>query len=71
MDDSEPAATAETEPLLENSGEEAESLRTEEQPIKKQNRSAFAEMSKHTWAILFRLLPLFAVDSFASGLVPL
>jgi MFS family permease len=61
----------ETEPLLEGSGDNAERSRREEQLKKKENRSAFAHMSKHTWRILFALLPLFAVDSFASGLVPL
>jgi hypothetical protein len=69
------SATAETEPLLENSAEDAETSRPEAlpevQPQRKQNRFAMAQMSKHTWAILFKLLLLFSVDSFASGLVPL
>lgn len=68
----EPRATPETEPLLQDSRPEAEISRPEGlQPGKKKKKSAFAELTKHTWAILFKLLPLFAVDSFASGLVPL
>jgi hypothetical protein len=71
VDVDESTATAETEPLLEGPGDDAERSRREEQPKKKENKSAFAQMSRHTWAILFALLPLFAVDSFASGMVPL
>jgi MFS family permease len=68
-------AIVETEPLLRDSRQGAETSRPEglpeSLPKKKKRKSAFTEMSKHTWAILFKLLPLFAVDSFASGLVPL
>jgi MFS family permease len=63
-------ATSETAPLLQDSTEGAEASRPEELP-KKKKKHAFAEMSRRTWGILFQLLPLFAVDSFASGLVPL
>jgi hypothetical protein len=64
-------APAETEPLLQDSRPGAETSQPERLPKKKKRKSAFAELTKHTWAILFKLLPLFAVDSFASGLVPL
>jgi hypothetical protein len=66
----ESAATEETEPLIRDSGD-AEGSQQESPPKRKENKSIFAHMTKHTWAILFKLLPLFAVDSFASGLVPL
>lgn len=71
VDVDEPIAAVETEPLLADSGEVAQSPQPERQPQKKANKSAITQMSKHTWKVLFGLLPLFAVDSFASGLVPL
>ena len=68
VDDS--TVAEETEPLIGDTREDAERSQ-QESPPKKQDKSAFGQMTKHTWATLFKLLPLFAVDSFASGLVPL
>jgi hypothetical protein len=61
----------ETEPLLDDTRDSVEIARDEQRPKAKESSNPLVRMSKHTWLILLKLLPLFAVDSFASGLVPL
>ncbi|KAH0542392.1 hypothetical protein FGG08_003237 [Glutinoglossum americanum] len=60
----------ETEPLLDDTRDSDEIVRDEQQPKTKDRKHPLSHMTKHTWLILLKLLPLLAVDSFASGLVP-
>ncbi|KAH0564770.1 hypothetical protein GP486_001840 [Trichoglossum hirsutum] len=61
----------EAEPLLYDIRGSVETARDEQPPKANESRNPLVRMSKHTWLILIKLLPLFAVDSFSSGLVPL
>ncbi|KAI9771480.1 MAG: para-aminobenzoate synthase, (PABA) [Geoglossum simile] len=60
----------EIEPLLNDTRGSSEIARDEQRRQAKDTKSPFTQMSKHTLLILLKLLPLFALDSFSSGLVP-
>ncbi|KAI9779605.1 MAG: para-aminobenzoate synthase, (PABA) [Geoglossum umbratile] len=60
----------EAEPLLNDTRGSSEIARGEQRRQAKDTKSPFVKMSKHTILVLLKLLPLFAVDSFSSGLVP-
>ena len=61
----------EIEPLLNDTRGSSEIARDEQRQQVKDTKTPLVRMSKHTWFILLKLIPLFAVDSFSSGLVPL